>query len=130
MTYTAEREKLVEAGSISSRTSDYDQYNWKRFLADREFIKKPITSITVALLENKFRMMCGDGGKYTMASKLQNSNSDSKKIIFTCLMRSPTINDLAFYPLSPPTKSGSLARDPDFVSSYALKPILLIVLGS
>ena len=79
MKYTAEREKLVEAGSISSRTSDYDQYNWKRFLADREFIKKPITSITVTLLENEFRMMCGDGGKCTMASKLQNSNSDSKK---------------------------------------------------
>lgn len=66
--YTAEREKLVEAGSISSQTSDYDRYNWKRFLADREFIKKPITSITVALLENEFRMMCGDGSKYTKKS--------------------------------------------------------------
>lgn len=63
--YKSEREKMVEAGAISSQTAAYDESNWNRFFAKRAFIRRPIRDISTAFLEKEFRLMCGDGTKYT-----------------------------------------------------------------
>lgn len=60
-----ERAKMVEAGTISSQTAEYDIYNWNRFFANRNFIHRPIKTISTEFLKREYRLMCGDGTKYT-----------------------------------------------------------------
>ena len=63
--YMQRRNELVEAGAISSQTAAYDVSNWNRFFANRDFVNLPICKTSTYLLEQEFRMICGDGTKYT-----------------------------------------------------------------
>ena len=98
--YVRERNKLVEAGAISSQTAAYDESNWKRFFSGRAFTKRPIKDISAPLLEKEFQLICGDGTRYTKKA-IQKAKSLLSGIFQQALMEGIiTVNTASIAPIN------------------------------